>query len=263
MVARYQEVAADLRRRILSGEYPPGSRLPGYRELLPRLGVGRGTLRRAIADLEIEGLIEVSPKRGITVRSRSDRRRITRRTAVMRDPARGYVFPAAARPDEPWGAHGQPRRSWEPAPADIAELLGVESGVEVLRRRRVMSPVGEPPFDIVDTWIHPVAVAEVPQVGEVNTGPGGYLDRLEEAGHGPLSWDEYTRTRMPTPEEARLLGMPRTGMPVLVLTRVARSARTGVPVEATAAIIPADRVEVVTALTRDESAHWPVDPVRP
>jgi len=214
-----------------------------------------------MAELETEGLVEIVKKRGITVRPRTGRRRITRRTSVMRDPARGYVFPAAAHPQEPWEPHGQPRRSWEPIPADVAELLEVEADSKVLRRRRVMSPAGEPPFDITDTWIHPSAVEEVPQVAEPSTGPGGYLDRLEEAGHGPISWREWTRTRTPTPEEARLLGMPRVGMPVLVLTRVGRSARTGGPLEATVVIIPADRVEVVADLTRDESARWPVQPV--
>src|SRR5690606_41348469 len=90
-----------------------------------------------------------------------------------------------------WQAHGRPRVSAEPIPARPAELLGVDQGTPVVRRRRVTSPAGEPPFQIADTWIHPDAVADAPQVAERDTGPGGYLDRLEEAGHGPLGWTEH------------------------------------------------------------------------
>lgn len=266
MAGRYQEIAADLRGRILSGEYPEGSRLPGYRELIPMYGAGRGTVRRALSELEAEGLVEISTKRGIIVRVRAERRRIPRGTEIMRDPARGYVFPAAKSPDEPWTPVITPKRSWEPVPEDVAELLGVPAGTSVLRRRRVMRPgdasvIDEPPFDITDTWIHPDAVAEAPQVAEIDTGPGGYLDRLEEAGHGPLRWTERIRARMPSNEEARLLRMPRTGMPVLELSRTGTSARTGSPLEVTVVLIPADRGEVILELRRGPSANWPVQPV--
>lgn len=263
MAIRYREIAEDLRRRIESGEFAPGARLPGYRELVPMYRAGRDSVRRALKELEADGLIEIEKKAGIKVRLQGDRRRIRRGTGVMRDPARGYVFPAAAHPQEPWEPHGRPQASMEPVPANVAELLGVRAETKVLRRRRVMSPAGEPPFDIVDTWIHPAAVAEAPQVAEPSTGPGGYLDRLEEAGHGPISWRERGRARMPSGEEARLLRMPRSGLPVLELTRVGHSGRTGQPVEVTVAVIPADRVETWTDLPRDESAHWPIRPVEP
>lgn len=173
------------------------------------------------------------------------------------------MFPAAASPTEPWEAHGTPLRSWEPIPASVADHLGIAPGVKVLRRRRVTSPAGEPPFQLVDTWISPATVKDAPQVADADTGPGGYLDRIEEAGHGPISWTEYTITRMPTTEEARLLRMPSSGMPVLEMTRVGRSARTNDPVEATVIVIPADRVVLVATLERAKSAQWPVQPVSP
>lgn len=262
MATRYPEIAADLRARVESGEYPVGSKLPGYEELTRTYGVGRGVIQLALTVLESEGLITVVKKRGILVRNRGERRRVKRGQFVTRSPQVGYVFPAATRPEEPWGAHGQPRAGTAPIPATVAELLGVEPGIEVLRRRRVTSPVGEPPFQLADTWISPAAVADAPKVAEPSTGPGGYLDRLEEAGHGPVSWQEIARVRMPDPEEARLLDMP-AAMPVLELSRVGISARTEQPIEVTVCVIPADRVEIVTDLRRGPSAQWPVDPVHP
>ena len=258
MSAKYHDIAADLRRRIESGEWPPGTTLPGYASLVQEYGVGRGVISSALEVLQDAGLVSVVKRRGITVRERGSRRRLQRGTMVTRNPARGYVMPAATGPDEPWQAHGSPARATVPIPARPAELLEVEPGTPTLRRRRVTSPVGEPPFQLVDTWIHEIGVTDAPQVADRDTGHGGYLDRLEEAGHGPITWTEYMRVRMPTPEEARQVDMP-SAMPVLELARVGTSARTNKPIEVTVCVIPADRVEVVSELRRARSAQWPRD----
>jgi len=52
-----EETADRLRDAILHGVYPPGTDLPGERELSTRLGVSRLTLRAALARLEAEGLV--------------------------------------------------------------------------------------------------------------------------------------------------------------------------------------------------------------
>jgi GntR family transcriptional regulator len=262
-LARYEEVADDLRRKIVSGTYPPGSRIPGYTDLATLYGISRGTVRNVLRVLQDEGLVRVVKKAGIIVRTPPERRRIARASLIQRDPKRGYIFPGASRPDEPWCPVGQPRRSFEPVPAHVAEFLGLEPETITLRRRRVMAPEGEPPFDITDTWLHPAAVEEVPRVADPSTGPGGYLDRLEEAGHGPMSWSEHIRARMPTPEEARLLEIPAAGVPVMEMTRVGVSARTGQPLEATVVLSPGDRVELVGNLAREATAAWPTAPVEP
>ncbi|MDL4777866.1 GntR family transcriptional regulator [Actinomadura xylanilytica] len=258
MSAKYRDIADDLRRRIDQGEWLPGTTLPDYAHLVQEYGVGRGVIGSALEILKADGLVSVVKRRGITVRERGNRRRLKRGTLVTRDPGRGYVMPAA-RPDEPWQVHGRPNRETRPIPARPAELLCVEAGTETLVRRRVTSPTGEPPFQLVDTWIHPQGVADAPRVAERDTGQGGYLDRLEEAGHGPITWTEYMRVRMPTSEEARHVDMP-DAMPVLELARVGTSARTNTPIEVTICVIPADRVEVATELRRARSAQWPRDP---
>jgi DNA-binding FadR family transcriptional regulator len=52
-----EETANRLRDGILRGQFPPGTDLPGERELSARLGVSRLTLRAALARLEAEGLV--------------------------------------------------------------------------------------------------------------------------------------------------------------------------------------------------------------
>lgn len=261
-MARYEEVAADLRQRIDGGEWEPGDTLPTTAELMEHYGYSKETVRQAVDVLAKEGRVRVIKRKGTVVQDRSiGRRRIPRSTSVMRDPRRGYIFPAASRADEPWEVHGQPKRMFAPIPADVAERLDIEPGSEVMRRRRVTSPAGEPPFQIADAWIHPDALAEAPQAGEISTGPGGYLDRIEEAGHGPLEWEESTRVRMPTKEEASLLKIPAE-MPVWETTTVGVSARTGRAVEASVRVIPGDRAEFVSKLERHAAARWPVEPVQ-
>lgn len=46
-----------LRRRITSGRYPAQTRLPAERDLALEFGVSRGTLRKALAVIEAEGLV--------------------------------------------------------------------------------------------------------------------------------------------------------------------------------------------------------------
>jgi GntR family transcriptional regulator len=56
----YRKLSELLRRST----FPPGTRLPGERELAARLGVSRVTLRKALDLLEDRGLLNRSPKRG-------------------------------------------------------------------------------------------------------------------------------------------------------------------------------------------------------
>jgi GntR family transcriptional regulator len=132
----------------------------------------------------------------------------------------------------------------------------VAAGDQTVRRRRVTRPAGEPPFQLVDSWVHPGGIADAPRVAEPDTGPGGYLDRLEEAGHGPISWTEYVRARMPLPGEADLLQIATRAV-VLEFARVGTSAKTQAPIEVTICVIPAERVEIITPLERDRTAQWP------
>lgn len=259
---QYQVIADQLEARIRAGEWAAGSTLPRQVDLTTEFTVSRQTIRAAVALLEERGLVRSIKGRGAVVREEVLRRQIRRSNLVTRDPGRGYIFPAASHPGEPWIAHGRPRRDVLAVPADVAAHLGIAPGMAVLRRRRVTPPTGEPPFQLVDTWIHPDAVADAPQVAEPSTGPGGYLDRLEEAGHGPITWAEIGRVRMPSREEAALLGIATT-VPVLELTRVGTSAHTSAPIEATICVIPGDRVELVTVLQRDQSAKWPTTPPTP
>jgi len=65
---RSDGVVERLRALILTGAYPPGSRLPNERDLADRLAVNRGSVREALKRLEFLELIEVRHGQGSFVR---------------------------------------------------------------------------------------------------------------------------------------------------------------------------------------------------
>jgi len=66
----YQSIAAEIVALIEKGEFPPGSRLPGERDLAERLGVSRVTVREAEIALEAQGLITIKTGSGVYVKTR-------------------------------------------------------------------------------------------------------------------------------------------------------------------------------------------------
>jgi len=60
-------VVEQLGLRIVSGEFPDGSRLPTESELAARLGVSRGGVREAVKALAAKGLVEPRPRLGTRV----------------------------------------------------------------------------------------------------------------------------------------------------------------------------------------------------
>jgi GntR family transcriptional regulator len=227
---KWRVLAEQLRAQIQDGTYPPGVTLPQLKTYAAEFGVHHETARTAYKALEKEGLIRTIQRRGSVVLERPSRRRITRDT-VTRDPVRG-----------------RPTRKSLAAPLEVTEALGLAPDVEVLRVRRVTSPAGAPPFQLVDTWISPAVVEDAPHIGEAATDLDDYAARLDEIRHGPLDREETLRARMPDRVEAKLLEIA-TSIPVLESVIVGTSARTGRPVDVTVCLIPGDRVEIAKQST--------------
>ncbi|MBB3602643.1 DNA-binding FadR family transcriptional regulator [Mycolicibacterium sp. BK556] len=82
-VEKPEQIAAELRSQIISGELADGAALGREPDLVERFGVSRPSLREALRILETEGLIEVvrGVRGGIFVHSPDER--MTARTAAM------------------------------------------------------------------------------------------------------------------------------------------------------------------------------------
>ena len=53
----YAQLVEQIQLRIVSGQYPPGVRLPSVRELAAEASVNPNTMQRALAELERHGLV--------------------------------------------------------------------------------------------------------------------------------------------------------------------------------------------------------------
>ncbi|MCJ1678317.1 GntR family transcriptional regulator [Streptomyces sp. APSN-46.1] len=56
-LAPYEQIMKDLQKRIREGVLPAGARLPSEAELAQTYGVARGTVRRAVRELETAGYV--------------------------------------------------------------------------------------------------------------------------------------------------------------------------------------------------------------
>ena len=119
---KYAQVIDELRRRIESGEYPPGSLLPSEHQLSDEFQIARPTVVRALRVLRQDGWIETQQGKGSFVRGRpalagleSQR---TGEQALNRDESRepGELIEAAITAPPP---PGWPRCSAPPGQGDV------------------------------------------------------------------------------------------------------------------------------------------------
>lgn len=255
MPVSYRDIAADLRKQIGEGRYMPGQKLPMLTELQAQYGAGYQTVRSAISLLEQEGLVVAVRRRGTIVRERPEKRRITRSRQVFRDEI-GYYFDPTA---QPWVALKPPTLRWGVVPVDLAPLMNLPTGSEVLVRDRVMGdPENSKPKQLATSYL-PADLARGSRLADADTGPGGIYDRLEEMGHSPLRWSEGVSARMPSPEEAEALNLPAdVGVPLLRVVRVTTSSN-GEVVELNDTRMSAEEFEIGYSIRRHVSARLAED----
>src|SRR6516162_10447536 len=65
----YKQIRRDIETRILTGEWPPGHRIPFEHQLMARYGCSRMTVNKALSELAQADLIERRRRAGTFVRS--------------------------------------------------------------------------------------------------------------------------------------------------------------------------------------------------
>ncbi|MDQ1033648.1 DNA-binding GntR family transcriptional regulator [Streptomyces sp. V3I8] len=115
------------------------------------------------------------------------------------------------------------------APADVAELLGTDGEV-VVRDRQMFA--GDRLVQLATTFI-PVDVAEAAGIEQVDTGIGGIISRMKEAGfdQGDAATEDVA-LRPATADEAARLGLAE-GSDVLTINHIGRATADGRVVEVT------------------------------
>ncbi|MBO3750943.1 GntR family transcriptional regulator [Streptosporangiaceae bacterium NEAU-GS5] len=140
------QIAADLRRRIATGDLPEGAALPSESQLCDQWGVSRGPVRQALAALRAEGLIGGGRGKPPLVRGR----------AV---PQSFETFLSFSRWAEDMGRTPGQRTleiARRPASAEACDVLGLAEGEPVVQLLRLRLLDGSPTMIERTTFVWPV-----------------------------------------------------------------------------------------------------------
>jgi GntR family transcriptional regulator len=212
----YQQVAADLRARIVGGEYTPGSTLPTLVELQELYGASAGTIRTAIGVLRDEGLLDTRTRAGTIIRHRPPMHRMTLDRYTPRpEPATAYTADEGIA----WTEYRLDKRfELAPAPAEMAVLFECEPG-ELLLARHFRFYSNDQPTQLSTSYVRWSDVEGTPVADPIHEPwPGGTIAQLGTLGIRVARVREDMTAGMPTPEEAKRLALP-PGTPVLRWTR--------------------------------------------
>ena len=231
---KYAQVIDELRRRIESGEYPPGSLLPSEHQLSDEFRIARPTVVRALRVLRQDGWIETQQGKGSFVRGR---------------PALAGL--ETQRPGEDALNRDESAESGElvdvgvsSPPPRISTLLGLADGANVIARRRLARLDGEP-SELVTWWV-PVTLAEGTDLASETPLTGGVRAHLARRKGVRIDHVvEQVVARHPAGQEAKLLGVGKTAA-MLALYVTGRDA-SGAPLLVLEVVMPGDRHELEDA----------------
>lgn len=242
----WRQIADDLRASIRAGEYPAGDQLPSRAQLMDRYGVASQTVLNAISSLRAEGLVVTRPGAGVFVREHLPLLRLARNRLARSERQAGRGFFLTDADLGGWTPRTDVAVRQEPATAAVADDLGVDDGAPVTVRDRVMY-ADDQPFQLATSYL-PADLTAGTAIEQENTGPGGIIARLEEAGHAPVHFQERVTTSAATDDEARRLQV-NPGTPLVRIRRIAYGAER--PVEVNHISMPAERVELVYEISAD------------
>ncbi|MFJ4873943.1 GntR family transcriptional regulator [Streptomyces sp. NPDC088745] len=225
----HERIAADLRDEIMSGDLPPGGKLPSTVKLKERFDASSATVQKALQLLKEEGLAVGRAGSAVTVREHRQR--------TMR-PA-SYMAPAPSGEPYRWltetsklGTHPHSTLldvTETVPPTDVAARLGLGEGRTAILRRQILTLDGEP-VELVASY-YPADIARSTPLTERRKIRGGTPALLAELGFPPRRSVDRVSARVPTQEQTAALLLPGN-LPVLRTLRVVLS-NAERPIEAT------------------------------
>jgi len=219
----WELVAEDLRRAIADKTYGPGDQLPSESQLSAQHGASRPTIRRALRELRLRGLIETRQGKGAFVRMPSSIAINFAADNYNRHQREGQSgFNAQVREQGRTPRQEILEVATIPAPSEVAERLGVEAGADVVMRR-VRFLADDEPVQLAKVYYKPQLVAGS-KLERPTLIAGGVHAELRRLGVQVTRLvEEFKGARLPNPDEERALRLP-SGVPV---TRNIRTAYAG------------------------------------
>ena len=201
-------LAQELRSRIRAGEWRPGERIPSEPELARQGTVSRSSMRAAITMLEEEGYVRRRHGSGTYV---------THRPALPNDLGRNFGVSSLITSTGLEPGTEEQSVALEPAPASVAEALGVGEGDPVSVLRRVRTANGRRVVDVTD-WcrVDHLAPDDLDGVGSIYA---ALAERGLAVDHGVAHLTPWNADG----EVAHRLGVP-SGTLLLTIDQVDRTA---------------------------------------
>lgn len=229
-VSLWRQIAGKLQQDITDGTYPVGGRLPTEAQLSRQFGVNRHTVRRALEELSRSGLVRVEQGRGSFVAEEVLEYAVEPRTRFTEWIRRHNK--------EPSGRVLQLKETL--ADAQVAGNLGIRAGAHVVLLERLGLADGRP----VNVTSHFFPAARLRGILDALRSHARITDALRAVGVADyLRQTTRVTARLPSAEEAELLGMPRN-RPLLVTENV-NVDRAGQLVEFAIGRYPTPRVQIV------------------
>lgn len=195
----YMQITDHYRQLIQDGVLSEGDRLPPVAEVSKEWGVAHATAAKAVAQLQVEGLIITSP-RGSFVAGKGAKA-TSPQSRLMRSRRTGSVSANGE-------AHHVNAAEIVVAPTYVAELFALDPGAEIIRREWVT--IEDKTLRALTVTWHPAELAEqVPDL--LSTAPGvvGPLLSQIEAATGPITRGrDFVHARGSDAREASALGLP-------------------------------------------------------
>lgn len=215
----YMQVVQRYRQKIVNGELKDGDRLPSVRQIAEEWKLAHATASKVLATLRGDGLAESHPGVGTVVRAQLHRGATDRALRML---ATGKIY--APNEYAVITAAGL-----APAPAHVAEALGIEAGAQAVRRQRVTHNENGPISASTSWFAGPMAEA-APELLSTERIKGGTPSAIEAAtGRRTHIIDERKTVGTATPEQADALQLA-PGTPVLLGRNTYRDAD-GEPIE--------------------------------
>lgn len=180
---RYLGIVAELRRRIIHGELPPGAKAPSTRQIAREWGVATATAAKVLATLGQEGLVRAEPRSGTVV------------TGTNRAPNRMTNRAPTARPRPTYGSRPPELTRERVVQAGIA--MADAEGLAALSMRGVAARLGVAPMSLYrhvtgkDELVLLMADAVFGEEGYPAQPPAGWRPQMELCAR--TLWSLYRR----------------------------------------------------------------------
>lgn len=211
MTLGWEDIRAEVLRRIRARDWPPGALIPGEEALAAEFGVARATVNRALTALAEAGVLERKKRAGTRVAELPVRRARLEIPVIRLDVlGRGLPYDFKLLTDR-----------LEPAPAPVTARLGLPEGTPMLYLETLHLAGGQP-FVLETRWLNP-AVLPSPAPDFARVSANEWL-----VTHVSLVSGDIAFTAEPaTAREAEVMGVP-PGTALLVAERTTHG--TGGPV---------------------------------